>query len=432
MNNTKPITLMVLNPGHFHASLVQKTMYPEVDSIVYVYAPDGMELEDYEARIAAYNTREDNPTNWKLRIYRGDDFFEKMLEEKPGNLVVLAGNNRNKTEYIHACIEAGIHVYSDKPMAIEPSDYALLKDAFDVADRKGLLLYDIMTERYEITTMMQKFFSEQKPVFGELVDGTLEEPAITKESVHHFFKYVSGKPLKRPDWFFDITQQGEAIADVGTHLVDLVMWEAFPGGVSLSRDSMKILSARRWETAVDPVAFEKVTGLKAYPSFLEKYITGGVLQVPANSSLDFTLNGKHCRVSVAWNFQAPEGTGDTHYSIMRGTLSDLIIRQGAEENYRPQLYVEAKDKAKADILQGQLQLFFNEKLGEAYPGVSIEHIGPGAWRVNIPDKYRNGHEAHFAQVTQKFLGYYAAGALPAWEVEQMIAKYHLTTGAVGK
>ena len=53
-------------------------------------------------------------------------------------------------------------------------------------------------------------------------------PSIVKESVHHFFKYVSGNPLKRPGWFFDTTQQGEGIVDVMTHLVDLTLWEAFP------------------------------------------------------------------------------------------------------------------------------------------------------------------------------------------------------------
>ena len=48
-------------------------------------------------------------------------------------------------------------------------------------------------------------------------------------SVHHFSKIVAGAPLKRPQWFFDVRQQGEGIVDVTTHLVDLVQWEAFPG-----------------------------------------------------------------------------------------------------------------------------------------------------------------------------------------------------------
>ncbi len=137
-----------------------------------------------------------------------------MIADKPGNVVVLSGNNAKKTEYIHASLEAGLNVLADKPMVIEPSEYALLEDAFRAAQENDVLLYDIMTERYEITTALQRALSQQPAVFGELVPGTVDEPAISKESVHHFFKYVSGNPLVRPAWFFDVAQQGEGVVDV--------------------------------------------------------------------------------------------------------------------------------------------------------------------------------------------------------------------------
>ena len=40
-SNNSEIKLITLDPGHFHAALVQKTMYPNVDSVVHVYAPQG-------------------------------------------------------------------------------------------------------------------------------------------------------------------------------------------------------------------------------------------------------------------------------------------------------------------------------------------------------------------------------------------------------
>ena len=33
----KPIHLVTLDPGHFHAALVQKSMYDSIDAMVYVY-----------------------------------------------------------------------------------------------------------------------------------------------------------------------------------------------------------------------------------------------------------------------------------------------------------------------------------------------------------------------------------------------------------
>ena len=186
------VKLMTLAPGHFHAALVQKSMYDQVDPVVHVYAPEGPEVDDHLARIEGFNTRPDNPTAWETVVYKGSDYLEKMLSEKPGNVMVVAGNNAKKTEYILKAVEDGINVLSDKPMVISPGEFPKLEQAFRVAEEKGVLLYDIMTERYEVTTILQRELSKIPEVFGTLQKGTADEPAVTKESVHHFFKYVSG------------------------------------------------------------------------------------------------------------------------------------------------------------------------------------------------------------------------------------------------
>ena len=52
-------------------------------------------------------------------------------------------------------------------------------------------------------------------------------------------------------------------------------------------------------------------------------------------------------------------------------------------------------------------------------------------RVTIPDKYRVGHEDHFAQVTERFLEYLKnRRAMPAWEKANMSSKYYVTTRGV--
>ena len=416
---------MNLDPGHFHASLVQKTMYESVDPEVHVYAPDGPEVQSYLDRIESYNTREEDPTAWDEKVYTGDDFLEKMLSEKPGNVMVVSGNNAKKTEYILKSVRNGIHVLADKPMVISPEKFPMLEEAFATAGKKGVLLYDIMTERHEITTILQKEFSQIPEVFGELQVGSPNLPAITKESVHHFSKIVSGKPLIRPPWFFDTEQQGEGIVDVTTHLVDLVQWEAFPG-VVLKKEDIQINSSKRWTTPLTPEMFQKVTGLDSYPPYLEKDVQGSLLRVYSNGEINYTIKGVHAKVSVIWNFEAPEGTGDTHYSTMRGSTAELMIRQGEAEDYKPTLYImptyiESPDEFRRALEQGV------EQLAEKYPGIGIREIDELLWVVDIPDSYKVGHEAHFGQVTEKFLGYLQEGSLPEWEIPNMIVKYYTTT-----
>ena len=424
-----PIRIMTLDPGHFHAALVQKKMYPQVSPEVHVFAPEGEDVKLHLERIEGFNTRTENPTSWIEKVYTGKDFLQKMIREKPGNMVVISGNNQKKTEYILTSVQNGLNVLADKPMVITPGEFPMLKEAFQEAEQNGVLLYDIMTERYEITTILQKEISRIPDVFGALEKGSLEDPAITKESVHHFFKYVSGSPLIRPAWAFDTEQQGEGIVDVSTHLVDLVQWECFPGEIIDYENEVEILEAGRWPTIFDTEMFSSVTGLDAFPSFLEKDVVDGKLHVFCNGAFTYRIRGVHAKVSVIWNYKAPEGTGDTHYSIMRGSRANLVIRQGEEENFVPTLHIESVKGA--DVEQAA-ETAVNQSLQEKYPGISLVRVGKGKWKVDVPDQYRIGHEAHFGQVTEKFLEYMEEGKLPYWEVPNMIAKYYITTSALAK
>lgn len=419
------VKLITLDPGHFHAALVQKTMLDQIDPTVYIYAPEGPELQAHLKLIESFNNRAENPTSWETKIYTGPDFFEKMLEEKPGNVMVTAGNNAKKTEYILETVKAGINVLADKPMVITPDEFPMLEEAFKVAEENGVMLYDIMTERYEITTIIQRELSMIPEVFGTLQAGTPEEPAITKESVHHFFKYVSGSPLVRPAWFFDVEQQGEGIVDVTTHLVDLIQWEAFPE-VTLKKEDVEIVSATRWTTDLTPEMFKKVTQLDEYPEYLQKDVEDGILKVYSNGEINYKLKGIHAKVSVIWNFEAPEGTGDTHYSIMRGTRCNLTIKQGEEEGYKPQLYIEALPETDLQEFAGYLYNAVQD-LSSKYEGLAVKKLGDNLWVAEIPEKFKVGHEAHFGQVAEKYLSFLAQGSMPEWEVPNMIVKYYTTT-----
>jgi predicted dehydrogenase len=422
------VQLITLDPGHFHAGLVQKFMYPQVSPVVHVYAPAGSDLQEHLKRVEGFNTRADQPTHWEEKVYTGPDFLARMLTEKAGNVVVLAGNNARKTEYINCAVSAGFNVLADKPMAITPDDFKLLQKAFADAAKKKVLLYDIMTERYEISSMLQRELARVPDLFGTLEKGTPEQPGVVIESVHHFFKEVAGKPLIRPAWFYDVRQQGESIPDVGTHLVDAVQWVCFPDQALDWQKDIKVRDARRWSVKLTPEQFKRSTGLDRYPDFFKKDVgPDGALAVYANGEVAYTLRGVNAKVTALWKFEAPPGAGDTHYALVRGSRCNLVIKQGAEQNYKPALYVQNGTSATATQFEQTLRTAV-AKLNSTWPGLGIKP-GGGGWEVVIPDKYRVGHEQHFGQVTEKFLRFLADGSMPAWEVPNMLAKYYTTTEA---
>ena len=82
MAKSYQVRLITVDPGHFHAALVQKIMYDQVSPDVHVYAPDGHDCRQHLDRIKSYNTSPVNPTSWNEIVYTGPDFFEKMLSEK--------------------------------------------------------------------------------------------------------------------------------------------------------------------------------------------------------------------------------------------------------------------------------------------------------------------------------------------------------------
>ena len=421
------VKFVTLDPGHFHAALVQNRPYEGVAQDVRVFAPKGADLESHLNLVNAFNSRKDNPTSWREVVYSAPDFFEKFLAfgktvDPSQHVVILAGRNNVKPDYYLAAVKAGFNVLSDKPMAITPEAFEKFAEAARLAEEKGLFFGDIMTERNEITTILQRALVNSPDLYGEQEKGSPDDPAVTKESVHHFCKLVNGKPLRRPGWYYDTDQQGEAIVDVTTHLVDLVQWECFPGRTLLTSD-VKMIKARTWATPISAADYKTSTGLDSWPEYLRKSVDAkGVLQCKANGEFTYALRGVHAKVSVLWNFMPPKGTGDTHYSLMRGTKAEVIIRQGPAEGYKPRVYVRPRPGHDAGELEPALKVAL-DKFNETYPGVAY-HADADGFVLDVPQKYEIGHEAHFSQVMNMYLGWCHSGCEPADYIPNMLVKYH--------
>ncbi len=424
-NDAGTVRLLTLDPGHFHAALIQKEMYPEVSDTVHVYAPLGPDLSAHLNRIAQFNQRPEKPTRWREEVHASPDFLERMLKERPGNVVVLSGRNLGKIDRIVASVQAGLSVLADKPWIIASADFGKLEAALDAAEAKGVVAYDVMTERSEITTILQKELLAE--VAGGVLPGTDAEPGVEMKSVHHVMKTVAGVPNLRPAWFFDTTQQGEALADVGTHLVDLVPWMLFPEEPIDYRNDVRLVSARRWPTVISKAEFQRVTGLGGFPALLSSQVKDDRLDFFANAEVAYELRGIRVRLEALWDYEAPAGAGDTHFATVRGRRARLEVRQGPAQEHRTELYVIPMGGQENEVRVALVAEI--ARLASRYSGLAIEEKG-GELHVIVPDRYRTTHEAHFAEVTARFLGYLKdPKTIPRWEKANMLAKYYVTTRA---
>ena len=283
-----------------------------------------------------------------------------------------------------------------------------------------------MTERFEATNALQRALVNDKGTFGEIVRGTEAEPAVYMESVHYLKKMVAGAPNIRPPWFFDSADQGEGLNDVGTHLVDLVQWTLFPDQALDYRKDVEVLSAQRWPTWISEADFRTVTNAPRFPPGLASSVKDGKLEYYCNTLVSYAVRDIHTKLNVIWDWEAPAGGGDTHFAWYRGTRARIEIRQTRADRFRPELYVVPASLELRPQVMAALQAKVKALQAE-YPGVAIEDRG-GEMRVTIPEAFRVGHEAHFSEVTTRFLAYLRdRKSLPAWERPNMLSKYYVTT-----
>ena len=415
-------TLIILNPGHFHAALVLRDPHPSLSDDIYVYSEAGQELDRFLEITESFNKRKINPTRWRIHIYSGSDFLEKLLEEKKGDIVILAGKNNSKMKNIETLNREGFAILADKPWVTTEEALPFLRSAM-AADRP--LTVDIMTERYEITTMLQKEFLGEEKVFGQIRVENDGSPSVFKESVHHLYKLVNEKPLVRPAWYFDINVQGEGIVDTTTHLVDITHWMLFPGKPIDFEKDIELIHARRWATRIPLEMFTKITGANRFSSAMHEDVKDDVLDYFCNGELFYRVNEVPVHLREIWNLEIPPGGGDTYRSLIKGTRSDLLIRQLPEKGFKTELLVVPRGN-KEQVEQAVHACL--AKLSDKYPGLEMTKE-KNVLLIQIPEKLRTTHEEHFCKVRNVFLEHLDKCTTPKETRVCILSKYTLLAEA---
>jgi predicted dehydrogenase len=414
------VKIIQLDPTHSHAAAVQNEPIRQIDTNVFVYCPEKSELSEYFLQINSFNTRKNNPTRWNEVVYSGKDFLEKMVREKKGNVVVLAGNNRIKIDYIEQSINAGMNVFSDKPMVIEIAGFERLKNAYEKAGQKGVLMFDMMTERYNLINVIQRSLMQDTLFFGKIQKGTRENPAIMESSVHHYYRGGRGT---RPYWFFDVLQQGEGIVDVTTHLIDLTFWKSFPDEIINYKTDVKVLAAKHWPVNITKSEFCTATSMKEIPGSLKQYLRDSVLEVFANGSVSYQMKGVYAGVKVEWRAATPTDGNDLRSAYARGTKATIIISQKYGQK-RPKLYLKKAEKMSEKNFQYEMELAI-ARLQTVYPVISMPGEDGSAEIVINPD-LGSSNDPTF----RVFLDYLVTRKMPEWEIPNTLAKYYITTTAL--
>ena len=416
-------TLVIVNPGHFHAGLILRRRHADLSRDVYIFSEAGSDLDNYMKLVNAFNERADEPTDWIYHVYTGEDFLEKAVaaaEAKIVDIAVFAGRNDQKVYYLDAMHKAGCAILTDKPVTINSDGAAVLENA---VKRGGMPIMDIMTGRHEPPARLLKDLMLTKEIFGEFRKG--KEPMIENGTVHHLYKTVNGAPLVRPAWYFDVNKQGSGLCDVTTHLIDNAQWMLFcDQDIDYDKD-VKLVDAVLSSTDVPADKFELITKTAAFPADLADCVENNVLKVACNGVLDAEIKGVTVRVHTVWNLEAPAGGGDMHHQVARGTLADLFVEQGPDTAFKALVLVKPLTMS-AEAMKSIIE----KRLAELnYHDAAVTVYKDGRLLVTPPSCMVDGHEFHFAIVRDEFLNMLATGKEIGGLRSQLVSKYKLMAAA---
>ena len=328
--------LIVLHPADEQLAQVQSRMNPQINRTVHVFAPEGEGLQSYLARINAFNSRPDSATSWNEVVSNEGNFLARMLGEKPGNVALLSGRTATAAGYSAACIGAGLNVLSTAPLASGTPEFRELERSLGLADEKGLVLYELMPERYEIAALLQQALARNADFFGIQLCGSPEAPAIVSESVLPLFTVrmegtgsstalrpgITGSPANDKtanakgesrdnsafetapadydDWSYPADSLGlqNAFLLAAAPRIDLIQLAVFGRERIKYNRQIQFTSARQYPAAVPEREYLRASGSAALPPVLQPYRSGDTLRLPGNGELRYVLNGVHTGVSI--------------------------------------------------------------------------------------------------------------------------------------
>jgi predicted dehydrogenase len=413
-------TLLFLEPGHFHAGLTLREPNPRVSEEIFVYASDGPDLRDFLALVERFNRRAERPTRWRPTVVTGTDPLARLIAERRGDAVVLAGRNGGKARTFRRLHEAGFHVLGDKPWVVEPEDIAEVR-----ASLAGWpLVMEFVTGRHDVAARLFKRLVDSRELFGEFRTGAgADAPALELASVHHLEKLVDGAPLRRPPWYFDVRVQGGGAVDITTHVVDQTQW------LFEDRDAkgpLRLEAARQWATPVPREAFRRITGEPDFPAALTPWVRDGVLDCACNAELRYRISGVSARANVSWILATPAGGGDTSETLARGTRADVAMERTARTGYQRKLLVCPHVASRATLVDLVAAL-----RGE-FAGIEVAPTDGDRHEVTIPAALDHGHESHFPLVLDEFLTAIDERRWPGARAGRTLAKYTLLAEAAAR
>ena len=154
--------------------------------------------------------------------FLGFDAYKKILEMKEIDVVLLCTPTHFRPEQFKAAVEAGKHIFMEKPCAVDPTGIRTVIASAKVATAKGLTVITGNQRRHR-RDYWEAFVQIKNGIIGDIVSASA-----------HWDQGAWWNKYRRPEWsdmeycirnWFNIKWlSGDHILDQAIHNIDIVTW----------------------------------------------------------------------------------------------------------------------------------------------------------------------------------------------------------------
>ncbi len=156
------------------------------------------------------------------RIYGGLDGYKRILEDPTIDLVLLTTSPGFRPYHIAEAVEAGKHVFAEKPSCVDPAGYRVCVDAHDAAERNKTSIVTGTQYRRQVN-YVGAIEQIRKGTIGRVVNATTRY-CSTGIWYRPRKEGMSDAEYQLNNWMHFVWLSGDQITEQAVHNIDLMNW----------------------------------------------------------------------------------------------------------------------------------------------------------------------------------------------------------------
>lgn len=163
------------------------------------------------------------------RRFTGFDSFQKVIDSGI-DMVILATPPHFRPEHFEAAVKAGVHVFMEKPVAVDPVGIRRIMAAAKESKRKNLSVV-AGTQRRHQNHYQEIIKRVQDGAIGDIVAGQCYwnmGPLWVEDAKKYWDKYQTGEwsdmEYQCRNWLFHVWLSGDHVCEQHVHNIDIIHW----------------------------------------------------------------------------------------------------------------------------------------------------------------------------------------------------------------